>query len=220
VIAEIQRGLDAYSSRVGIEQARATALERWRQANGVLRTHEQLERQAGIAAAALGNVLGTVYRNPSEARTAIERIAGARGWATVGEEIRRAAELFGELRGQVIARRATRERAEALRSLPSLAARTHDYLAARDLVWRSWPEVSVARRTAADALAEAEARTEQIQRQIDANELLDRLNRLMGELSPDRADDLRRKLTADQADVLSQAAAVPLSHALEAEQGL
>jgi hypothetical protein len=206
VIAEFRRDLRTYMSQTEAEQARQSALERWRQANGVVRAHEQLGHQSSAAAADFDRALGVVYRDPAAARTSIEHASEQRGWSAVVEEIRRAPDTFGEIRGVAVAGRAIGERAEALRGVPVAAARAGDHLAARDLLRRSLPEFLAAHRTADESRAEAERRANQLHRHADGQELLGRMNRLMGELPPEHARELRSTLTQEQFGALKQAA--------------
>jgi hypothetical protein len=206
VIAEFRRELGTYMSQLEVEHARETAIERWRQANGVVRAQEQLERQATVAAADLDRALGIVYRDPALARATIERVSEQRGWSAVVEELRRTPDMFGQLRGVTVAGRANGERAEALQGVPEAAARAGDHLAAQDLVRRGLPELMVARRTAEEARAEAGWRGEQLRQSVDNQELLDRMSRLIRELPSELARELSSTLPQELRGALKDAA--------------
>jgi hypothetical protein len=186
---------------IALSRRHYAATSRERAANARLTRFAAAERRFEDAAVSFARGLELTYRDPQEARAAVENAIQGYGVSAVADILRDTPERFGQLR-QVEMRRAFGLRREyrdehARQAAVALATEARDWFNARQL------------RASGDVLesAQAEARMaaatrrevhQALKRHPPARNLEREAGVLMGQLLPRELDELRRLLTAPQ----------------------
>jgi hypothetical protein len=218
-VATIRDDLARIEARQVLEARYLAAQTRAHDAGAQVAAHERAQRHAAEVSGHFGASVAAVYRDPTAARAAIERVAEGRGVGAALDTIRREPATFGELRGGTGLALSTADRRDALSHVSELAARAGEHFAAGAVLRHGAPLALGASRDGAEARAEAVAVAEQLRDFMEHQAMLDHIHRVMGQLAPDERDQVRAGLAPSDRSTLDAAADRVAAHGRSLDDG-